>query len=75
MSDNKSPIEQKIAGNWKEFSGRLKESWGILTDDDLDVYEGRMDKLEGYIEKKTGESRRAIREKIDAIAGMAKEKV
>ena len=27
----------RFEGNWKQFSGRVKEKWGKLTDDDLDV--------------------------------------
>ena len=27
----------QIAGNWKQFKGHVKEKWGKLTDDDLDV--------------------------------------
>ena len=29
--------EDTIAGNWKQFKGKVKEQWGKLTDDDLDV--------------------------------------
>ena len=31
----------QIAGNWKQFKGHVKEKWGKLTDDDLDVIEGK----------------------------------
>ena len=27
----------QIAGQWKQFKGKVKEQWGNLTDDDLDV--------------------------------------
>ena len=30
---NKDTIE----GNWMQFKGKVKEQWGKLTDDDLDV--------------------------------------
>ena len=39
----------RIEGNWKQFKGRAKEKWGRLTDDDLDVINGRQDQLEGKI--------------------------
>ena len=67
-----SPTEQKISGNWKQFTGKIKETWGELTDDDLDRYEGQKAQLEGYIEERTGESREKIREKIDEIAESVK---
>ena len=31
----------RMEGNWKQFKGRVKEKWGRLTDDDLDVINGR----------------------------------
>ena len=28
---------EQIQGNWKQLTGKAKENWGRLTDDDLDV--------------------------------------
>ena len=39
----------RFEGNWKQFSGTVKEKWGMLTDDDLDVINGRREQLEGKI--------------------------
>jgi uncharacterized protein YjbJ (UPF0337 family) len=44
----------RIEGNWKEFKGKVKERWGKLTDDDLEVVEGRRDQLAGQIRKRYG---------------------
>jgi uncharacterized protein YjbJ (UPF0337 family) len=44
----------RIEGNWKQFKGRAKEKWGRLTDDDLDVVNGRRDQLEGKIQERYG---------------------
>jgi uncharacterized protein YjbJ (UPF0337 family) len=33
----------RIEGNWKQFSGKVKEKWGKLTEDDLQVINGRRD--------------------------------
>jgi hypothetical protein len=30
----------RFEGNWKQFKGHVKEKWGRLTDDDLDVING-----------------------------------
>ncbi len=27
----------RVEGNWKQLKGKVKEQWGKLTDDDLDV--------------------------------------
>jgi uncharacterized protein YjbJ (UPF0337 family) len=32
--------EDRIKGNWKQFTGKIREQWGKLTDDDLDVIAG-----------------------------------
>ena len=39
----------QVEGNWKQLKGRVKEQWGHLTDDNLDVIEGRRDQLAGKI--------------------------
>jgi uncharacterized protein YjbJ (UPF0337 family) len=43
----------RIEGNWKQFKGRAKEKWGRLTDDDLNVINGRQDELEGKVQEPT----------------------
>ena len=43
---------EEIEANWLKFRGEVKERWGRLTDDDLDVIAGRRDKLSGEIQKK-----------------------
>ena len=63
-----TPTEQKTQGNWKKFKGQVRESWGTLTDDELDRYEGKREQLEGHIQEKTGETREDIRTRIDRIA-------
>ena len=32
----------RVEGNWKQVKGRLKEKWGQLTEDDLNVIDGRL---------------------------------
>ncbi|HEV7393177.1 MAG TPA: CsbD family protein [Burkholderiales bacterium] len=44
----------RIEGNWKVFKGKLKEQWGKLTDDDLDVIAGKRDQLIGRLQKAYG---------------------
>lgn len=63
-----NPKSQQAKGNWKQFKGQLRESWGSLTDDELDRYQGKREQLEGYIQEKTGEDREAIRQRIDQMS-------
>ena len=46
--------EHTIKGNWTEFKGKVKEQWGKLTDDDLDVINGQREQLVGQIQKRVG---------------------
>lgn len=47
----------RIQGNWKQLTGRVKEQWGKLTDDDLDVIAGKRDQLLGKIQERHGLSK------------------
>lgn len=49
--------EDTIKGNWKQFKGKVKEQWGKLTDDDLDVINGQRDQLVGRIQERQGIAR------------------
>jgi uncharacterized protein YjbJ (UPF0337 family) len=44
----------KIEGNWKQVKGKIKEQWGKLTDDDIDVIAGKRDQLLGRIQERHG---------------------
>jgi uncharacterized protein YjbJ (UPF0337 family) len=55
----------RIEGNWKQFSGRVKEQWGKLTDDDLDVIKGRREQLEGKIQERYGYAKDKVRRDVD----------
>ena len=43
-----------VKGDWKQFKGKVKESWGKLTDDELDVIAGKRDQLLGKIQETYG---------------------
>ena len=58
----------QIEGKVDKLRGRIKESWGVLTDDDIDRAEGKLDRLVGTIKEKTGESADAIRDKLLKLA-------
>ena len=44
-------------GNWKQFKGEIQETWGKLTDDQLDQIEGNRTKLLGAIQEQCGVSK------------------
>ena len=39
----------EVKGQWKQLKGKVKQQWGKLTDDDLDVIDGKKDQLMGKI--------------------------
>jgi uncharacterized protein YjbJ (UPF0337 family) len=43
-----------ITGQWTQFKGKVKEKWGKLTDDDLDVISGKKDQLLGKLQERYG---------------------
>lgn len=45
-----------IGGNWKELKGSVQEKWGRLTNDRLDVINGRREQLLGEIQQAYGVS-------------------
>jgi uncharacterized protein YjbJ (UPF0337 family) len=55
----------RVEGNWKQVKGKVKEKWGKLTDDDLDVINGRRDQLEGKIQERYGIAKDQTRKDID----------
>jgi uncharacterized protein YjbJ (UPF0337 family) len=57
--------EDRMAGNWKQFKGKVKEQWGKLTDDDLDVIAGKRDQLLGRIQQRHGVARDEAERQID----------
>ncbi len=42
----------RVEGNWKQRKGKIKEQPGKLTDDDLDVINGKRDQLEDKIRER-----------------------
>ncbi|PHV09801.1 CsbD family protein [Chitinimonas sp. BJB300] len=43
-----------VEGNWKQFSGKVQERWGKLTNDHIDQIAGRRDQLTGRIQESYG---------------------
>jgi uncharacterized protein YjbJ (UPF0337 family) len=57
--------ENVIKGQWKQIRGSAKEWWGKLTDDDLDVINGRLDQLVGKLQEKYGYTKEQAMRQID----------
>lgn len=57
--------QTKWEGRWDQLKGKAKQTWGDLTDDDLDVAEGNYQELIGKIKERTGESQEQIEKRLD----------
>jgi uncharacterized protein YjbJ (UPF0337 family) len=64
-SDMDSALKKKWDGRWDQLKGKVKQTWGDVTDDDCDVAEGQYDELVGRIKSRTGETEEAIQRRLD----------
>lgn len=55
----------RIEGNWKQYKGEIRERWGKLSDDHLDVIAGKRDKLEGKLQEAYGITREQATKDVD----------
>jgi uncharacterized protein YjbJ (UPF0337 family) len=53
-STSHQDLWNKIAGNWTQFKGQVREQWGKLTDDDLMQIQGQRQQLVGKIQARYG---------------------
>jgi uncharacterized protein YjbJ (UPF0337 family) len=56
----------RIEGNWKQFTGKAKQQWGKLTDDDLTVVQGRRTELIGKIQERYGVAKDDAEKQVDS---------
>jgi len=55
----------QVKGNWTEVKGKVREKWGRLTDDDLDIIKGEQQQLEGILMKRYGKPREQIQIEVE----------
>ncbi len=55
----------QVKGKLKQMKGAIKERWGKLTDDDLDVINGQEDQLVGKIQERYGIAREAAQKQVE----------
>ena len=55
----------RVEGNWKHFTGKVKEEWGKLTDDDLKRVGGKREQLEGLLQERYGYAKDQAKKSVD----------
>jgi uncharacterized protein YjbJ (UPF0337 family) len=58
----------QIEGNWKQYSGAVKEKWGRLTGEDLTIIAGKRTQLAGKLQGRYGYAK----EQADRVLGSFK---
>lgn len=61
----------QLQGNWLQFRGKVKEKWGKLTDDDLDVINGKRDQLAGRLQARYGYAKEQAEKEADEFCHSA----
>jgi uncharacterized protein YjbJ (UPF0337 family) len=55
----------QVEGKWDNFKGKVREKWGKLTDDDLDVIAGKRDQLLGRLKERYGMEKEAAEKELN----------
>jgi len=55
----------QIAGKWSQVKGDIRQKWGKLTDNDLEVVAGSKDKLVGRIQERYGIAKEQAQRELD----------
>ena len=57
--------KKTLEGNWMQMKGKVREQWGKLTDDDMDVIAGKREQLAGKLTAHYGKTKEAVDVEID----------
>ena len=58
----------QMQGKWAQMKGSVKQQWGKLTDDDLEVIAGSKDKLVGRLQERYGIQKEEAQRQLDRWA-------
>ncbi len=55
----------QMEGKWKQYSGKVREKWGKLTDSDVQMINGKRDQLVGRVHERYGIAKEAAEKQVD----------
>lgn len=58
----------QIEGNWKQLKGQAQQQWGKLTDDDLDIIDGKREELVGKVQERYGISKEQAEQEVNEFS-------
>ena len=56
----------RVEGSWKQIKGKVQQQWGKLSNDDLNLVEGKRTELVGRIQERYGIQRDEAERQIDS---------
>jgi uncharacterized protein YjbJ (UPF0337 family) len=56
----------QVAGKWKQLTGKVKEQWDKLTDEDLTTINGKRYQLRGKLQERYGYAKEDAEREIDS---------
>jgi uncharacterized protein YjbJ (UPF0337 family) len=63
----------QVEGKWKQVKGSIRERWGKMTDDDLEIIAGNRDRFVGKLQERYGLAREDAQKKADEWAKTLRE--
>ena len=57
MADRDDAVWNTLRGNWNQMKGKVREKWGLLTNDDIEHIGGHKDRLVGKIQERYGKAK------------------
>jgi uncharacterized protein YjbJ (UPF0337 family) len=58
----------QVSGKWMQFKGQVKQKWGKLTDDDLEVIAGKRDQMAGKLQERYGYGKDQAEKELDEFS-------
>jgi uncharacterized protein YjbJ (UPF0337 family) len=68
MYQENTALWNRIEGNWKQFRGDVRRTWGKLTDNEFEEIRGRRDVLAGKLQEHYGIAQDEANRQIDEWA-------
>ena len=63
----------KVEGTWLQLRGKVKKRWGKLTNDDLDVINGKKEQFVGKLQEKYGIAREEAEKQLNSWLSVQRE--
>jgi uncharacterized protein YjbJ (UPF0337 family) len=55
----------QLSGKWSQVKGDIRQKWGRLTDDDMEIIAGSKDKFVGRIQERYGIAKEEAQRQLD----------